>query len=167
MEIIRASARDIEEILSLCQDCSENMTQHSIDQWDEIYPNKQDFLADVETGSLYLAVSNSKKITGCIVLNEYQEPEYREVAWEYQRERIAVIHRLMVHPNYEGQGIAQSLVRYVERLAKERGYEAVRLDVFTENPRAINFYHKLGYKVAGKIRFRKGEFWCCEKLLLT
>jgi len=71
----------------------------------------------------------------------------------------------MVHPQHEGKGIAKLLVRYVEELAKNRQYEAIRLDVFVKNPRAVDFYNKLGYKVTGKVIFRKGEFFCYEKLI--
>jgi len=71
----------------------------------------------------------------------------------------------MVHPKHEGKGIAQYLVRYIEKLAKERHHGAIRLDVFANNLRAVSFYNKLGYEVTGKVIFRKGEFFCCEKLL--
>lgn len=70
----------------------------------------------------------------------------------------------MVHPNYEGKGVAGSLIKFVEKLAKENGYTTIRLDVFSENTRAVNFYKKLGYRVSGKVNFRKGEFLCCEKI---
>jgi len=62
----------------------------------------------------------------------------------------------MVHPKHEGKGIAQYLVRH---------HGAIRLDVFANNLRAVSFYNKLGYEVTGKVIFRKGEFFCCEKLL--
>lgn len=84
---------------------------------------------------------------------------------EHDREKTAVIHRLMVHPKHEGKGIGQDLVKYIEILAKENQYGAIRLDVFSENLRAVSFYKKLGYEVAGEVLFRKGRFYCCEKLL--
>lgn len=166
MEIIKASERDIERILNLCKDCSQNMVINLIDQWDDIYPNKEIFLNDIRNDSLYIAVTgNPEEIVACIVLNEDQDPEYKEVNWNYNSEKIAVIHRLMVHPRHEGKGIAQDLVRYIENLAQENQYGSIRLDVFTENLRAVCFYKKLGYEVAGRVIFRKGEFFCCEKLI--
>jgi len=166
MEIIKASERDLEGILSLCKDCSQNMDNNLIDQWDDIYPNKEIFLNDIRNNSIYIAVSeNPEEIVACIVLNEYQDPEYKEVKWTYDSEKIAVIHRLMVHPKHEGKGIAQDLIRYIEKLAKENQYGSIRLDVFANNLRAVRFYKKLGFEVAGKVHFRKGEFFCCEKLI--
>ncbi|HEY8908873.1 MAG TPA: GNAT family N-acetyltransferase [Desulfosporosinus sp.] len=166
MKIIEASERHIEGIISVCKDCSQNMANNLIEQWDEVYPNKEVFLNDIRNDSLYIAVSNnSEEIIACIVLNEYQDPEYREIKWKYDREKIAVIHRLMVHPKHEGKGIAQHLARFIEKLAKEKQYGAIRLDVFVKNPRAVSFYKKLGYEVTGVVSFRKGEFYCCEKLI--
>lgn len=93
MKIIEASERHIEGILSLCKDCSQNMVNNLIEQWDEVYPNKEVFLKDIRNNSLYIAVSNnSEGIIACIVLNEYQDPEYKEIKWKYDREKIAVIH---------------------------------------------------------------------------
>lgn len=166
MKIIKASESHMERILSLCKDCSQNMVNKLIDQWDEVYPNKENFIDDIRNNSLYIAVSNnSEEIIACIVLNEYQDPEYKEIKWKHDREKIAVVHRLMVHPNNEGRGIAQNLVGYIERLAKEKQYDSIRLDVYANNLRAVSFYKKLGYEVTGKVIFRKGEFFCCEKLI--
>ena len=166
MKIINGSEKYIEVILNLCKECSLNMTNKLINQWDEIYPNKEIFLHDIQNNSLYIAVTDDgEEIMGCIVLNEYQDPEYNEVKWNYTEGKIAVIHRLMIHPKHEGKGIAQDLVKFIEELAIIKQYAAIRLDVFINNSRAVNFYNKLGYQIAGKVNFRKGEFFCCEKAI--
>lgn len=166
MAITKASENQIDAILSLCKECSQNMLNNSLDQWDEVYPNREIFLNDIKNDSLFIAnYDNSKEIIGCVVLNEYQDPEYGDIEWKHDGENIAVIHRLMVHPKYEGRGIAKSLVGFAEELAQKGQYDSVRLDVFQKNQRAVNFYHKLGYTVSGKVTFRKGKFWCCEKPL--
>ena len=167
MEITKASEQHLTEILRLCSDCSQIMKSKCIDQWDEVYPNKEIFQNDITNNSLYIAlIENSKEIIGCIVLNEYQDPEYKDIEWSFNQGKIAVIHRLMVHPKFEGKGIAGNLIKFIEELAKENGYTALRLDVFTQNLRSINFYKRHGYKISGSVNFRKGEFLCCEKMIL-
>ncbi|MDQ7092320.1 GNAT family N-acetyltransferase [Desulfosporosinus sp. PR] len=164
MQIIKAVEKDLNEILTLCRDCTRNMAVNLIDQWDSVYPNKEIFLEDIKNGSLYLALfDNSEEIAACIAFNEHQDPEYKKIKWTYTSPKVTIVHRLMVHPKHEGKGIAQDLVRYVEKLAQRDQYGAVRLDVFVKNLRAVNFYKKLGYRFAGKVTFRKGEFFCCEK----
>ncbi|WP_407309462.1 GNAT family N-acetyltransferase [Desulfosporosinus sp. SB140] len=166
MEILKATNRDIDRIITLCKDCSQNMLDNLIDQWDTIYPNKEIFLEDIRNDSLYIVVSDGpEEILACIVLNDYQDPVYKEIKWDYDSQKIAVIHRLMVHPKHEGKGIAQYLVRYIEKLAEEHQYGSIRLDVFEKNLRAVSFYKGLGYQLAGKVTFRKGVFFCCEKLI--
>ena len=166
MKITKASEQHLAEILSLCSDCSQIMKSKGIDQWDEVYPNKEIFLNDINNNSLYIArIENSQEIIACIVLNEYQDPEYKDIKWSFDQGKIAVIHRLMVHPKSEGRGIARNLVEFIEKLAKENGYTALRLDVFSQNLRSFNFYKKQGYHVSGKVNFRKGEFLCCEKMI--
>ncbi|AHF06426.1 GNAT family N-acetyltransferase [Desulfitobacterium metallireducens] len=167
MKILEASENCIDAILTLCKNCSEHMIDQGIDQWDEVYPNKAVFLEDIRTKSLFLAGSPniSEHIMGCIVLNEHQDPEYEMVNWQYTSEKIAVIHRLMVDPLYQRQGIAQHLMSYAENVASERKYGAIRLDTFIENEPAIRFYKKRGYEAVGNVFFRKGKFLCFEKRL--
>ena len=130
MEITRASEQHLDEILKLCRNCSQDMKCKDIDQWDEVYPNKEIFQEDINNHSLYVAVrEESREIMGCIVLNNDQEPEYKAVEWLHEQGKFAIIHRLMVHPNYEGKGVARSLIEFVEKLAKDNGYTAIRLDV--------------------------------------
>lgn len=180
MKIIEASENHIDAIISLCKNCSNHMIAQGIDQWDEVYPNKAVFLEDIRTQSLWVAVSSipevridgaqdranlSEHILGCIVLNEHQDSEYKEVNWQYTPQKVAVIHRLMVVPRYQGQGIAQHLMNYAENLASEREYGAIRLDTFIENVPALRFYKKLGYDAVGNVYFSKGKFLCFEKRL--
>ncbi len=62
MAIIKASERDLEVILSLCKDCSQNMENNLIDQWDDIYPNREVFLNDIGNDSLYILVSDKEAL---------------------------------------------------------------------------------------------------------
>lgn len=166
MEILEAAEKHIDAILSLCKNCSEHMVSQGINQWDEVYPNKAVFLQDIRSHSLFLAVSNrSEKINGCIVLNESQDPEYADLEWHYTPPKVAVIHRLMVGPQHQGQGIAQHLMSFVENRAQTKEYGAIRLDTFIQNTGAIRFYKKRGYGVVGTVHFRKGEFLCFDKRL--
>ena len=76
-----------------------------------------------------------------------------------------MVHRLMVDPRYQGRGIAGELMRFAEDRAGELGYDAIRLDAFSANPRALWLYQRLGYHDAGCVTFRKGLFRCFEKRL--
>lgn len=162
MQIQLAKASDLAEIFIMVQRCINKMQRDGIDQWDEIYPGVEIFQKDIENKELFICRVQDL-ICGCIVLNEYQEPAYQDIDWAFRPAKVCVVHRLLVDPEYQGHGIAQALMEYVENYAKEHKYRAMRLDTFIENPRAIKFYERLAYQRSGMVTFRKGQFICFEK----
>lgn len=163
IEIRQASPTDIDSLMDLVKACIAGMQSQGIDQWDDIYPDRATIQSDLDEGTVLIA-SAAGKLAGMATLNERQEPEYAEVAWRFGG-RPAVIHRLMVVPAAEGRGIARALIRFLETRAEGIGYDCIRLDVFTQNPRAVGFYEMSSYRRAGQVRFRKGSFYCYEKPL--
>jgi ribosomal protein S18 acetylase RimI-like enzyme len=71
----------------------------------------------------------------------------------------------MVAPAAEGKGVARALIRFLETRGASAGHTCIRLDVFVQNPRAVRFYERSSYRRAGLVRFRKGDFFCYEKIL--
>lgn len=51
-----------------------------------------------------------------------------------------------VAPAYQGQGIGSRLLRESIRIALEMGAEEVMLKVHPENPRALSWYRKVGFR---------------------
>ena len=56
------------------------------------------------------------------------------------------IEDLWTHPNYRRMGIAQSLMKKAEDLAKEKNIYGLRLGVNSTNEAAIALYEKCGYE---------------------
>ena len=56
-------------------------------------------------------------------------------------------------------------MRFSEQYAVESRLESIRLDVYSGNPRAINLYKHLGYRIVGqfKLPIRNLPFHCMEK----
>ncbi|MFI9162115.1 GNAT family N-acetyltransferase [Kitasatospora aureofaciens] len=52
--------------------------------------------------------------------------------------------RIELHPGYQGQGIGAQLIRTLLDAARRRG-QAVALDVFAVNTRALAFYQRHGF----------------------
>ncbi len=159
-----ADEQDLPGLMKLLSDCIRKMRSIGLDQWDEIYPNEQMMRADVLGQHLYVFVA-SDQIVASWVLNTQQEPEYAAVAWQSPLSIVAVVHRLMVNPDYEGNGFASAAMRSAEVEAVRRGYTAIRLDAFSLNQRALCLYRRLGYVDVGAVKFRKGLFRCFEKNL--
>jgi ribosomal protein S18 acetylase RimI-like enzyme len=156
---------DLDDIMRLARACIEDMRSHGIDQWDEIYPARDTFASDVAARTLYTASLHTGSLAGVYTLDEYQNPEWAAVPWTILGVRTAVVHRLMVEPRYQGRGIARQLMQVAERQAARAHFEAIRLDAFSLNPRALRLYQKLGYTEVGSAPLRKGRFVCFEKRL--
>ncbi|TCI80378.1 GNAT family N-acetyltransferase [Exiguobacterium sp. SH0S1] len=78
---------------------------------------------------------------------------------------------MMVHPEGQGKGLGRNVLEFSERLAVERGYASIRLDSFTGNEAACNFYKRHGYVECGNVHFDskpKGHerYVCFEKELV-
>lgn len=157
-----------EELSSLCaimERVKVVMEEQGIDQWDDLYPTKLDLLSDIREGQLYLMrAPGSDDIAALVAINQQQDPEYSEISWEDDGNPV-VVHRLAVDPLHQGKGLATLMMQYVEHHARENNYSSIRLDAFTQNPTACHLYRKIGYSVRGTVEFRKGTFYCYEKLL--
>jgi ribosomal protein S18 acetylase RimI-like enzyme len=65
--------------------------------------------------------------------------------------RRGVIDFLFVHSQARGQGTAEELVRAAAQLLRDRGAEAVELNVLERNARARSFYERLGFTTVERV----------------
>ena len=59
---------------------------------------------------------------------------------------VAEVKRLYVDPGHRGTGVATALLRALEARAAERGWTTLRLETGTEQPEAIRFWQREGYR---------------------
>jgi ribosomal protein S18 acetylase RimI-like enzyme len=159
--IRQGKLEDLSHLLTILRQAVRHMEDQGIRQWDEIYPNEKVLAADLREESVHVA-EISEGVCGFIVLNEIQSPEYQNVRWQYSG-RVLAVHRLTIAPIFQGRGLASLLMCFAEKKAAIEAYSSIRLDAFTENPPACSLYEKRGYRLAGIVRFRKGDFYCFEK----
>ncbi|MBN1904327.1 MAG: GNAT family N-acetyltransferase [Deltaproteobacteria bacterium] len=164
MEIRSANIEDLESLMGITQRCIKNLDGQGVFQWDEIYPSKKDFESDIAVKCLYVVYSNpGKNISGCICINETEYPGYEKTNWAGSK--FFVIHKIMVDPVFENQGIGKAAMYFAEEFARSKRKDSIRLDCFQKNPRANRFYRRLGYMVKGETLFRKGVFNLYEKII--
>jgi ribosomal protein S18 acetylase RimI-like enzyme len=162
-----ATIKDIDSILEVTRACAKYMVSQDIFQWNEHYPSKEAFIHDVNRRELYVKLIDNE-IIGCIVISTHKDEVYNPIEWLNKNENSVYIHRLAVHPNRQGQGIAQELMDFAESISTDNGYDSIRLDTFSQNPRNQRFYEIRGYKRLGNIYFPKQSshpFYCYELLL--
>ena len=162
MEFRPATIGDLDALVSLYGAATQDMREKGIDQWDEYYPDREILTEDAESGDMTLGLLDGELACAYVVNREY-EPEYELGAWEHTGGDFCVLHRLCVNPELQGRGLARQAMARMEKNALERGFDSVRLDVFSQNLHARRLYEKLGYRRTGEVRFRKGIFYLMEK----
>jgi ribosomal protein S18 acetylase RimI-like enzyme len=158
---------EIPDILKLCDACRLLMESKGIYQWTMEYPNEKQFINDIKRKELYVLKQNDR-LVGCIVLSIVIDAEYIPVNWLTNNGNPLYIHRLAVHPNYQGKGFAQQLINFGENHARSNQFTSIRLDTFSQNKRNQRFYEQRGYQKLADIYFSNQSehpFHCYELLL--
>ncbi|ABR50359.1 GCN5-related N-acetyltransferase [Alkaliphilus metalliredigens QYMF] len=103
-----------------------------------------------------------------VAINEKQSPEYSQIVWSTDGRKVLVIHRLSVHPEFQGKGIARKFIDFIEDFAIKNQYSCIRLDAYSENTAALRLYDRMGYQRLGQVffPFRELPFYCYEKALV-
>lgn len=144
--IRKALAADLEEITSLAKIVRENMLKSGLNQWLGDYPAYNDFYRDFKNDALYIKVIEDKIIGSISILPE-NDPAYLEVSW--QSDKALVVHRVLVEPSLQGKGIGQELINHSFSLAKEKGYEAVKIDTHPDNLKMQKMLKSLNFVYRG------------------
>ena len=155
---------DLPVLFDLTRLCIGRMREQGIDQWDDIYPDEALFARDVAAGTVHL-LREGEAVIGCVTVDTSLDPLWNDMDWSRPDSGASAVHRLMVHPDRQGQGLARRLMSRAEAIARERGSHSLRLDAFLANPASLRLYESLGYRRTGVARMRKGEFVCFEKLM--
>lgn len=67
-----------------------------------------------------------------------------------------VVRRFYLDPRAHGRGLAQALMDTLKQRARARGADLLWLGVWQEALRAIRFYEKTGFRIAGTMTFMLG-----------
>lgn len=67
------------------------------------------------------------------------------------------LYRIYVSSDWQGSGIAHKMMKKVLALAGEKGSDYLWLGVWEENPKAIAFYEKYGFRTVGEQEFQLGD----------
>ena len=113
MNINKVFYKEIDCVMLLIEDAISEMKRNGVYQWDEIYPDKMLMLGDITSSSLY-AVRLNENIAGIMTLNETQAPEYHSLSWSDSDGHPLIVHRLCIHPSFQGQGFSKLLMYFAE-----------------------------------------------------
>lgn len=166
MIIRKAQISDLKNIMKMYSSCVKGMIENDIDQWDENYPNIEIIKSDLEAATYYVAEKNTN-IVGGINIDRNQDSAYLNINWGDQSTSFLVVHRLAVKKQFWNKKIGKKLMLFAEQLVKEKMLRSIRLDTYSGNPKALEFYKRLEYKELGTIDLKpnKNKYHCFEKII--
>ena len=166
MIIRKANKTDLDNIMLMYKSCVKGMLANNIDQWDETYPNSGVIMEDLIAQTYFVAIEKNI-IIGGINIDQNQDKTYLDIDWSDTSNQFLVVHRLAVKVEFWNDGIGKSLMLFTENLVIEKGLNSIRLDTYSGNPKAMEFYRRLGYRELGSINLKpdKNEYYCFEKMI--
>ncbi len=145
--ILKADTTDFKSIMNLYDLGTKALLSLGIVQWGDTYPSGQTLMEDLEAGHTWILTVNGM-IIGTTTLDHNQDDQYLSIEWAHRADRVLVVHRVCVHPDLQGQGIAKKLMLFAEEYALEHQFQVIRLDAFLGNPYSQRLYRSLGYQEA-------------------
>jgi len=168
MPIRPGTHQDIPAIMKIIRAVVPIMRASGNFQWDNIYPNPEAYALDADLHRLWIADvlhNGTTRVAGVVALTTEQDPEYVDAGWDITIPAI-VVHRLAVHPDFKGLGLARALMQQAEVVARAQRIAEIRVDTNTKNLAIQKLLPQLGYRYAGEIglAFRPGlRFACFDK----
>jgi ribosomal protein S18 acetylase RimI-like enzyme len=147
--------------------CVEGMIKNGIDQWDHSYPNSEIIQEDIKNETYFICEMEGE-IVGGINIDQKQDSTYLDIDWEDTSDSFLVVHRLGVMQEFWNKKIGKDLMLFTEKLVIEKKLKSIRLDTYSGNPKAMEFYRRLGYNELGTIDLKpnKNKYHCFEKNII-
>ena len=166
MIIRKANKTDLDNIMKMYKSCVTGMLKNGIDQWDDSYPNTEIISEDLNVGTYYV-VEMDGTIIGGVNIDKNQDDTYLALDWEDKSDSFLVVHRLGVKEEFWNKKIGKYLMLFTEKLVIEKGLKSIRLDTYSGNTKAMEFYRRLGYSELGTIDLKpeKDKYYCFEKII--
>ncbi|MBC8452487.1 MAG: GNAT family N-acetyltransferase [Spirochaetes bacterium] len=169
MFIRQAKLQDLYKITGIISQCSEQLLNLGIEQWDSNYPTIEMISDDIIHGYIYVGIDESSDILiATVSINAQKNNEHHaHILWEKQTDEYMFFNRLAVLPGFQGKGCASQLMDFAEIHAEKAGAESLRLDARTGYARVVEMYKNRGYLVRGQVSYRNGtrHYSAMEKII--
>lgn len=167
MEFRIAEHKDIDYIMTIISKAQEQFKKDKIDQWQNNYPNYDTIRQDIESKNSYVLIKD-EIIVGTVYLSFDGEETYEKI---YEGEWLSsgeygVIHRMAVHSDYKGLGLASVIMKHIEDICLSKQVYSIKVDTHIENLPMQRILEKSQFKHCGVIYLNdRSKRIAFEKLL--
>ena len=149
----KATMDDLDKVMEDVEFSRELLRLQGNGQWQDGYPNKNDFINDINNGRLFVipAFDNPDNIAEVCALT-YREEDYHHL---YEGKWLTdlpymVMHRVAINKNYQGQGYGKKLFELFIKQAEIEGYHSLRIDTHEGNDVMRHIISLFGFIYCGK-----------------
>lgn len=167
----KATSHDLPEILAIIEDGRQTLAQQQIPQWQNgDGPNPTTLSDDIHHERCYLMVVG-EKIAGIGVLISTLDSAYEAIyngQWqENSLKNYTAIHRVALKNDFQGHGLALTLLNYLVTAARLTGALDIRIDTHKENLAMQHLIKKAGFHYQGEVLLpvTDGERYAYQLLL--
>ena len=159
-EIEIAGEDDFDSILGLYRTATLFHRNIGLNQWDDEYPSAETLKENLRDRVTWV-IKSEDYIIATVTLDENQDEQYQDITWAYPSSRVLVVHRLCIHPLFQGKSLGKRLMYFAESNAQKMKYEVIRLDAFLGNSYSQRLYRNLGYHEAiGYCYYHPDQIMC-------
>lgn len=164
MEIVKATNKDLVEVLFLLKECVEDLNAKGLKHWNNAYPGSETMINSIEEGNLYL-LKDIGIAKGMVVLSENAPEEYTNVNWKENGSKVLYIKYLAIHPAWQSGDSAQQLLSHAEDFASKNSFTSIRTDLYSGLDLTTKFSNDLGYSQTGEFHssFQTKPYLAFEK----
>ena len=154
----KTTVEDIPSVLEIIYQAQQYLKQKNINQWQNAYPNGKSIVEDIEKEYSYVMEENGVVI-GTMAIVFTGEPTYEHIYegnWKTKGISYVTLHRVAVHNDWKGQGIAGSMIQEVIEMCEKYKVKSIRIDTHRENLSMQNMMKKNGFEYCGIIYLEDG-----------
>ena len=154
----KTTIEDISFILEIICQAQQYLKQKNINQWQNGYPNRESIMEDIQKGYSYV-IEENRRIIGTMAIVFDGEPTYEHIYkgnWKTDGISYATLHRVAVHNDWKGQGIAKIMIEEVVEMCQMHKVESIRIDTHRENLSMQSMMKKNGFDYCGIIYLEDG-----------
>ena len=130
--------------------------------WSDDYPNNLIITDDIINGNLSLVLLNSEPFA-VFSLIDNDDLDHEPLNWKVCKSGVPV--RICIKSQYQGKGFGKVIMKEMIKIAKEKGYESLRLLASVNNNPANNLYHSLHFLYKGSVHLYEKDFNAYELII--
>ena len=164
VEFRRSTPADLADMLAIVEAGKAFLRQQGVDQWQRGDPSEAGLLQDITAGESWVLCQEGR-VMGTLALVFRPDPSYAVIqgAWG-SSQPYAALHRVGMHPDARGTGLAAQLMEGVVSQCQKQGFGYLRVDTHAQNLPMQRFLLKSGFTARGDLTLVEGAEAGCPRI---